>query len=32
MARKMAKKWATEAQDGAHYSLTFDRADTWSQK
>ena len=31
-AREMAKKWETDARDGDHYRLAFDRPDTWSQK
>ncbi len=31
-ARDMAAKWMTDADDGNHYRLAFDRPDTWSQK
>ena len=31
-AREMAQKWATDASDGDHYRLAFDRPGTWSQK
>jgi hypothetical protein len=31
-ARKMAVKWESDARDGNHYRLAFDRPNTWSQK
>ena len=31
-AREMAERWMTDADDGSHYRLAFDRPDTWSQK
>ena len=31
-ARIMAQKWITMANDNDHYSLTFDKKGTWSQK
>ncbi len=31
-ARQMAQKWITMADDNDHYSLTFDKKGTWSQK
>ena len=31
-AREMAVKWESDARDGDHYRLAFDRPDTWSQK
>ncbi len=31
-ARDMAKRWTQMADKGDHYSLTFERNDTWSQK
>lgn len=31
-ARVMAQKWITMADDNDHYSLTFDKKGTWSQK
>ncbi|MBC8140069.1 MAG: DUF4965 domain-containing protein, partial [Armatimonadetes bacterium] len=32
VAQTMATRWETEARDGDHYRLAFDKADTWSQK
>jgi hypothetical protein len=32
MARGMATKWMTLADDGDHYTLTFENKGTWSQK
>lgn len=32
IAKNMAKSWNMMAQTGDHYRLTFDKADTWSQK
>lgn len=31
-AKRMAAKWKTDAADGDHYRLAFDRPDTWGQK
>lgn len=31
-ARRMAAKWKSDAADGDHYRLAFDRPDTWGQK
>jgi hypothetical protein len=32
LAREFAGKWVKEADDGDHFRLAFDRANTWSQK
>ncbi|HEV3081875.1 MAG TPA: DUF4965 domain-containing protein [Gemmataceae bacterium] len=32
LARTLAARWIKEADDGDHYRLAFDRANTWSQK
>jgi hypothetical protein len=32
LAREFAQRWVTEANDGDHYRLAFDRPGTWSQK
>jgi hypothetical protein len=31
-ARECAQRWVTEANDGDHFRLTFDKSGTWSQK
>ena len=32
LAREFAQRWVTEANDGDHYRLAFDRPGSWSQK
>ena len=32
LARECAQRWVTEANDGDHFRLAFDRPGTWSQK
>jgi hypothetical protein len=32
LAHEFAQRWVTEAADGDHYRLAFDRAGTWSEK
>jgi len=32
LAKEFAQRWVKEADDGDHFRLAFDRAETWSQK